>query len=327
MHVHGWDWIEGKLGEHFDLATRYGLIAVAEAVNGPTTSSKIGREIGVRLRSAVDLMNQERGPNDRFTFQNISKHLGFPDWRQLESIAEGRCDTDPAELARIAEGLGINEQWLIEGKAAPFAVDPGDYRGAEEQFEPISRLKPQSIIFVRESSDPFDSIVVAQVNDFRWITFSWDHPMSGRVGGTGRRQIFEYCCLIRQLFRSFDFPGGCPCYGRHLEPEEFRRLQDGEIYPGALFHWIRNDHWWMDFAELADRRVDGKDARDQALRDAIHIARDVLTDFQEGARKNAWMRDALRIAGFPIQRAKSAERYALDAGLHDKKLRNLLGDR
>jgi hypothetical protein len=32
IEVHGWDWIEGKLKEHVDLAAQYGLIAVIEEV-------------------------------------------------------------------------------------------------------------------------------------------------------------------------------------------------------------------------------------------------------------------------------------------------------
>jgi hypothetical protein len=150
VHVHGWDWIEGKLGEHFDLAVQYGLVAVvAEAVEGSTANSKIARQISVRLVTAIELMNEGRKSDDRFTLQNISKHLGFSDWRRLENITEGRSDADAGELTHIAHGLGINEQWLIEGKAAPFAVDPDDYRGAEEQYVSITRVKPRRIIFER----------------------------------------------------------------------------------------------------------------------------------------------------------------------------------
>jgi hypothetical protein len=123
---------------------------------------------------------------------------------------------------------------------------------------------------------------------------------------------------MRRLFRSFDFPDGSACYGRHVESEEFRRLQDGEIYPGALFHWVRNDHWWTDFAELAEARVSGSDARANALRDAIHIVRNVLDEFQESAKQHHWMGQTLSEAGFPLHKAKRAERYAIDAGLYDK---------
>lgn len=319
IQVHGWDWIEGKLGEHFDLAIQYGPIAaVAEANSRSTKWSEIAREIGLRLMMAIDLMNERRNRNDCFTLQNISKHLGSADWRRLEDITEGRSDADASELTRIANGLGISELWLIEGKAAPFLIDPEDYRGADEQYESIVKLKPQKIIFVRDKKESFDSIVVAQVDEFRWVTFHWDHPMSGEVGGTGQQQLFEYCCLMRRLYRTFDYPGGCACYGRHVESDQFVRLIEGETYPGTLFHWMRNEHWWTDFAELAESRVSGNQPRDEALRDAIHITRHVLAEFQRRARQQRWMRDTLQQVGLPVSEGQVADRYAIDAGLYDQ---------
>lgn len=201
IQVHGWDWLEGRLSEHADLAIRYGLIAVASPVfHDSTTASAIAKQIGARLATAVELMNDRRSVNERFTLQSISKHLGFPDWRKLEDITEGRSDVIASELVNLARALGINEQWLLEGKQTPFRVDPEDYRGAEEQFDSIQRLNPRRIVFVRQSEDDFESIVAAEIDDFRWVTFHWDHPTSSHVGGTGKYQLLEYCCLIRRLF-------------------------------------------------------------------------------------------------------------------------------
>lgn len=98
-------------------------------------------------------MNDQRSVNERFTLQSISKHLGFPDWRKLEAVAEGRSDVSAAELVNVARALGISGHWLLEGKQTPFLVDPEDYRGAEEQFESIQRLNPRRIVFVRQREE------------------------------------------------------------------------------------------------------------------------------------------------------------------------------
>jgi hypothetical protein len=93
VQVHGWDWLEGRLSEHPDLAVRYGLIAIAnQAFHDEASAPAIAQQIGSRLVTAIELMNDRRGVNERFTLQNISKHLGFPDWRTLEDITEGRSD-------------------------------------------------------------------------------------------------------------------------------------------------------------------------------------------------------------------------------------------
>ena len=316
VQVHGWDWLEGRLSEHADLAIRYGLIAVANlGFHHATTASTIAKQIGSRFATAVELMNDRRSVNERFTLQSISKHLGFPDWRKLEAITEGRSDVSASELINVARALGISEQWLLEGKQTPFLVDPEDYRGAEEQFDSIQRLNPRRIIFVRQSEEDFESIVAAEIDDFRWVTFHWDHPTSSHVGGTGKYQLLEYCCLIRRLYRTFDYPGACTLHGKHLEKADFMRLWEGDVYPGTLLHWGHNDHWWIDFAELAKERVEGTSESARELREAIRIARVELANHQGPSERNGWIRTQLDDAGITDNEQKPAARYPLDFGL------------
>jgi hypothetical protein len=317
--VHGWDWLEGRLSEHADLAIRYGLIAVANpSFHDAATASAIAKKIGSRLTTAVELMNDQRSVNERFTLQSISKHLGFPDWRKLEAITEGRSDVSAAELVNVAHALGLNEHWLLEGKQTPFRVDPEDYRCAEEQFDSIQRLKPRRIVFVRLSEEDFESIVVAEIDDFRWVTFHRDHPTGSHVGGTGRYQLLEYCCLMRRLYRTFDHPNACTLHGKQLGKADFMRLWEGDIYPGTLLQWGHNDHWWTDFAELAEERVEESSASAQELREAIRIARVVLAHHQGPSERDGWIRGQLILAGIPVNKRKVEERYPLDLGLlHD----------
>jgi hypothetical protein len=78
-----------------------------------------------------------------------------------------------------------------------------------------------------------------------------------------------------------------------------------------LEHDPENDQWWIDFAELAEDRVEGTSAQERELREAIYRA--------QGARGLSAlvraMRSTLIEVGIPIHEAMSAARYPLDANL------------
>jgi hypothetical protein len=316
VQVHGWDWIEGKLRAYPELAVTYGLVAsVSSADIYHPPNSAIAEQIGARFRRALALMNVGRKADDRFTVQGLAHSLGMVDWRLLEDLARGHAKADTGQLSATANQLGVSPTWLLEGKGEPFAPDANDYGDAEEQYRLIEALKPERIVFVRETSEPFRSIVVAQVSEFRWTVFEWDHPTSSHVGGTGRRQLFEYCCLMRRLYRELDFNGTTRCYGQHLEATQFRQLLEGKSHPGSLLRYMHNDHWWDDFAELDGDRVEGNTGQAEELREAIHITRGVLADFQRRAAKPGYARDMLLAAGVPLKDGTN-QRYALEAGLY-----------
>jgi hypothetical protein len=65
-------------------------------------------------------MNEGRADDDRFTLPSLAAQMGEDDWRLLENIADGVSEAGAAELKGVAEALGINPVWLIEGKEAPF---------------------------------------------------------------------------------------------------------------------------------------------------------------------------------------------------------------
>lgn len=93
------------------------------------------------------------------------------------------------------------------------------------------------------------------------------------------------------------------------------RLWAGDVYPGTFLHWGHNDHWWIDFAELATGRVEGTSDSARELREAIRIARVVLANHQGPSERDGWMRTQLVHAGMPVNEPKSAAHYPLDLGL------------
>jgi hypothetical protein len=261
------------------------------------------------------MMNQNRSVDERFTLQSLSRNLEMPDWLRLEQITEGKADAGTAEIAAIADGLGLSSKWLLEGKGEPFYIERQD-SGADDQFEFIKQRVPLRVIFVRNRDEPNESSVVIQLSEARWSTFGYYHPAGPNVGATGRRQLFEYVCLMRQIYRhlQLDLASSCWCYGKHLNKAEYYGLIRGEIYPGSLLTYFPNDHWWDDFAEMADHRVKGEEPHNVALRKAIHIARGVLNDFQRSAQEVSHIREMLISVGLPAKVTAPAENYDLDAG-------------
>jgi hypothetical protein len=120
---------------------------------------------------------------------------------------------------------------------------------------------------------------------------------------------------LRRLYRTFDHPGGCTLHGKHLDKDDFMRLWEGEVYPGTFLHRGHNDQWWIDFAELAEDRVERKSTPSRELREAIHIARSVLREYQGPPERQGWMSSMLVEAGLPIDKRTLSARYRLDAGL------------
>jgi transcriptional regulator with XRE-family HTH domain len=291
VDYHAWGWFEDKLREFPDLCVRYELVATAEA-QAPT--STIMHQIGERLGQALDLMNQDREPNARFTLQQLSRLLSV-DWRELENIQQGVSSASSEDLHRLAVRLGVRPEWLIEGKEEPFSREEDAYDAAR-QFDAILALAPTRIVFARSCEDPFFALVAVQVDEARWRVFD-PHPAGPDLGATGRSQLFEFIGLIRRLHLHYGLE--MVFAGQHVTGDQFQDLLSGQSYPGQILDQVWNDPWWRDLAELAPQRVEGDDAAAAALRSAIGVAQDVLALHQAEAGV-AWRRDRLVEANLPL---------------------------
>lgn len=297
----GWDWIEAQLSRHVELASTYGLIAVASATSSHVGHSPIAAEIGERLQTAILLMNEMRSDGDRFSLQSLSRNMGQRDWRRLEGIVRGTADADHAELAAIAEAFGLSEEWLIEGKGAPFARDPGiGFRLIEELHAKIVALAPRTIVYIRQREGGHghhDALIALQCDDVRWHVFRDPHPACGHVGGTGQWQLYDLCRLMRRFDRA-DEAGDIHCFGIHLDSPDYERLLDGEIYPGSLLADIRNDGWWLAFGALRADWIEGDGEAVEGLKKAIAIVEHKLAEVRKQAHRGARWSDNLRWGHF-----------------------------
>lgn len=308
---HGWDWIEGKLDQHVDLAARYGLVAVvhpAMATAGP--ASQIAVEIGARLTEAIAAMNRGREGDKLFTLQGLARHAGHSDWRRLEDIALGAADADEAELRALADALALNPVWLIEGKGAPFDIDAETGpRRVEQLYDAIVAMKPQRIVFVRQRDGGHghhDAFIAVERDALRWFIFRDTHPACDRVGGGGSHDLLELCRLMRR----FDHEAvDCRilCHGRHLDSPEFEQVLEGEVYPGSVLDFYRHDRWWEGFAALRLDWIDGDGPHWTALRNAIGIVEHRLARARTSARTHAHAREALAWGRFRETASPSGE--------------------
>jgi hypothetical protein len=268
--VHAWDWIEAQLAQHPDLAVRHGLVV---SISGDATPhSAVARDIGGRLRRAIDLMNEGRADDDRFTLPSLAAYMGQDDWRRLESIADGVSDAGAAELRMVAQALGINPVWLLEGKEAPFRLHRADRTvPVEELHELVLAMQPRAVYFVRCADECFSATLVIERDDVQWFVWTIDFPVSEHVGGTGARQMLEFCALIRRLDVDCEEAMDIGLSGRHLPRADFDALVEGEVYPGRHLRWCCNDGWWEDFGYLSLENVQGDEPHQMQLRRAIEI--------------------------------------------------------
>jgi len=288
IEFHGWDWIEGHLSDHVDLAAGYGLIAVAHPEIAPVSRrSRIAAEIGDRLDQAIAMMNADREGDDVFTLPGLARHVGHKDWRRLEQIVRGTADADEDELLGLADRLALNPGWLIEGKGAPFCVDlGGHHRRVEELYEEIVAMEPERITFVRQREGGHghhDAFIAVERDSVRWHIYRDTHPACDRVGGGGSHDLFELCRLIRRLDHD-DFENRVPCFGRHFDAPLFEQLLEGEVYPGNTLDIYRNDDWWQAFSALRIDWVRGDETHDKALRNAIVIVKHQLARARASAK-------------------------------------------
>lgn len=297
VEFHGWDWIEGRLDQHVDLAAQYGLVAVVYPA--PTTAkpaSRIAAEIGARLERAVALMNAGREGDELFTLQSLARHAGHPDWRRIEQIVIGSADADEAELLSLAKALGLNPAWVIEGKGAPFCVDgENGHRHVEEIFDTIVAMAPKRIVFVRQREGGHghhDAFIAVERDEARWYVFRDTHPACDRVGGGGSYDLFELCRLMRRLDHE-DVEGRILCHGRHLDSPQFEQVLEGEVYPGSILNFYRHDRWWEGFAALRLDWLEGDEPHWATLRNTVPIVKHQLARARRRAKTSAHSRDAL----------------------------------
>jgi hypothetical protein len=248
-------------------------------------------------------MNSALEGDDRFTLQGLARHAGHKDWRRLEQIVDGSADADEAELTELADALGLNFEWLLEGKGAPFCTDADTFRPeVEDVYRDIMALNPEQIVLVRQREGGYghhDAFIVVKRDAVRWHVFRDTHPACNRVGGTGARQLFDMCRLFRKLDRA-DFEDRVPCYGRHLDSPVFEHLLEGEIYPGSVLRYLRNDQWWQAFSALRSDWVGGDAPHQSSLREAIHIVRHQLKRARDAAGRNDGWAETLAWGHFSL---------------------------
>lgn len=278
--VHGWDWIERQARRYPDLALRHHLLTtISPALADQNSRSTIAQQIGARLAEAISRMNVRRSDADLFTVQSLARHLGHPDWRQLEAVLDGAAPAGDALLQSIAHGLGLSADWLIEGKGGPFALDNiCHHLDTKAIYADLIDREPLKVVFVRRNDpefDHYDVILCVQLDAVRWITCAASWPGDAVVGSGGREDLIALYCLVRRLELDLR-PEGTRCNGAHVDTPTLDGLSTGEIYPGARFTGFRNDCWPIFLGKLQTRYLKSERREESSLIDAIEMLRTLV---------------------------------------------------
>lgn len=294
VHVDAWDDLIIILDRHRDIASHFFPFLSAgtqpstdEEVDNQTVSNKLQENyagvLSHRFRGAVELLNKG-SVYDTISVSRIAEMLGAERISDVSKYFDGQDEPPISFMREFSARFRINPEWLIHGEDGPF------YCAEPVAFSPLDALPflesalPDDIFMVRSKSVYGECVIVAKLDEWKYVTVNGMWHVSSRVGGTGRSQLVDlYDFFLRLLDKKL------PCRGFVLEPDIFDQLIRGEIYPGSVLEGYNgNADWWISFLHVdhnSSRTMLYRQWHGQTFLDAQKILRECLSPEM---RKNTW---------------------------------------
>lgn len=195
------------------------------------------------------------------THSKFARWLGYETAAPLELLLAGKEAPTFQALTDIANPLGVNCDWLIDGNGQPFYLRLPNEGDTRKYIETIKSIEPEILFFVRSKSEYGEVSIVLQVNEYKYMTFNTPLHLSSHVGGTGRHNLWELYKFIRLLRDEYDYGHklGLEIYGRSLDEEQYDRLVHGHVYPGNIIkEYGPQCHWWDDLTDVNYKHQSGE---------------------------------------------------------------------
>lgn len=200
-----------------------------------------------RFTKVLELMNEKR-TSGQYTIAGLAQLMKLHSIGELESVFLGNREPSFEFIDHFCETFGVNRNWLIEGKEAPFSnyerthYDPLDY------FLIIQKLTPNRVFFIRSASEVGEVFLLLKFSDWKYKIIGQIWHISDHVGAGGQSQIFGMYKLILALQKG---PLGNSAGGRILPEDQFNNLLSGKIFPGAVIDFPAQENpWWDDFVDV-----------------------------------------------------------------------------
>ena len=214
--------------------------------------------IAARLRQVFQSL-----PKSLCSVSRVAMELGMTDATLLEANLSGEQPLAFATARRLCDLLGMDPEWLLEGKDTPFRQAPR-FRSAYECLETLAdgelRSKagtPYTSWYFLLSDEPNGRAALygyAPETPWRSDLLLHNVPITDDVGGGGSRQLFDFGVLCATIEAKHQHQGlfepGFASWGRVLSRQRFDEVLRGQEHPSLA---TREEQGHVPWAEdLAD---------------------------------------------------------------------------
>lgn len=200
-----------------------------------------------RFNQVLDLLNEKR-TYGKYTIAGLAQLMKLHSVGELECVFLGSQEPSFEFIDHFCATFGVNRNWLIEGKEAPFRESERTHFDPLEYLDEIEALAPNRVYFIRSASEVGEVFLLLKLSDYKYKIFSQVWHISDHVGAGGQSQIFGMYQLILALQKS---RFSTSCGGRVLPEDEFNDLLSGKVFPGSVIEFpARENPWWDDFVDV-----------------------------------------------------------------------------
>ncbi|NDV13953.1 hypothetical protein [Crenobacter caeni] len=200
-----------------------------------------------RFNQVLDLLNEKR-TYGKYTIAGLAQLMKLHSVGELECVFLGNKEPSFEFIDHFCATFGVNRNWLIEGKEAPFRESGGTHFDPLDYLDEIEALAPNRLYFIRSASEAGEVFLLLKLSDYKYKIVSRVWHISAHVGAGGQSQIFGMYRLILALQKS---RLSTSCGGRILPEDKFNDLLSGEVFPGSVIDFPAQENpWWDDFVDV-----------------------------------------------------------------------------
>ncbi len=205
------------------------------------------KKISNRFCYVLQLMNEDYNYT-KFTIPKLAQIMGLEKVSDLEKVFLGIEEPSFKFISDFCRTFGVDSEWIIEGKSAPFNNKGPYYYDPIEFFFDIPKLKPERVFFIRAKTKTAQTFILLRLSDWKFLILPKIWHISDHVGAGGQGQILSFYMLINKL-RDEGYYNICG--GRTLSEKHFNSLYSGDEYPGKYIEQVMcEDHWWDDLTDI-----------------------------------------------------------------------------
>ncbi len=248
------------------------------------------------------------GPTDVPSVVRLAKLLEHPDSSAIEAMLRGDVPLPFEVVATIARYYNLSQDWLLEGKGAPYAQPRPSHREAwdvvrEVVTEERNTVDRRTFHVLLEDAARGEATIFEERTEWCWDRVVTNIPVHDDVGGTGERMLGELGLFLAaphvHAVREYNSPYGYVC-----SSEVYRQINSGELHPVCIRKDAKYSHWADDLWDIECRGQTAYSASYAGARKRL-IRYWAATDVRDGSDERITSNEALaRHIEYQIERVR-----------------------